>query len=233
MMQRAFGISGVALALLGGMGAPLSARADPDEAWLGRAELPDGVRPLLALVLDRSHATARAIPVDEEYDAMRDYASELSGATACDPAKAYFRRGPGPAPDCTLQAGLAMAPHSSDTGMQCESARTALAVAGFYVSSRAAQWRPAEDGGYWDAPINGSADAVECRADDPAVEIDWDRPPFADATIFYSGNFLNYLNSARAQTYRSIAEIAAGRLSRALASTDGLDVALIRVDDDG
>ena len=232
-MSRELGIAGAALALLGSIGASHSVRADPDEAWLRRVELPNGVRPLLALVLDRSLATARTIAVDEDYDALRAYAPVLSGAIACDPARAYFRRGPGPAPDCALQAGLEMAPRSRDAGLQCESARTALGVSGFYVASRAAQWRAAEDGGYWDALEDGSADAVECRADDPAIQIDWDRPPFAHAYIFYSGNFLNYLRSAHAQTDRSIADVAAGRLSRALASTDGLDVALIRVDDDG
>ncbi len=232
-MRRAGRRVRAAIVLLAGLGAALSTRADPDEAWLHRAELPEGVRPLLALVLDRSLATARTIPVDEEYDALHDYAAVVSGAAACDPTKAYFRRGPGPAPDCAHQAGLEMAPRSRDAGLQCESARAALATSGFYVASHAAQWRPAEDGGYWDAPDVGSADAVECRADDPALEIEWGRPPFADAHVFYSGNFLNYLRSARAQTDRSIADFAAGRLSRALASTDGLEVALLQVDDDG
>ena len=112
------------------------------------------------------------------------------------------------------------------------------------------------DGGYWEAPSDASTAALECRADRgrhgatpgdwyanaatgaawigaAAGEIEWDRPPFADAYILYAGNFLNYLRSANALAERSLADLLASRLSRALASTDELDVALLQVDDDG
>ena len=124
-----------------------------------------------------------------------------------------------------------------------------LATAGFYVASRAAQWRPGPDGGYWDALHDDSTDAVECRADrgrhgsvagdwyagdgtgDPwtrasAQEIPWDRLPWADPYIFFSGNYLNYLHADVAVTDRSVAEVMSRRLAQALAATAELDVAL-------
>ena len=98
--------------------------------------------------------------------------------------------------------------------------------------------------------------AVECRADrglhgdtagewyagdgsgipwthDGALEIPWDRSPWADPYIFFSGNYLNYLRSTLATADRPIAEVMVRRLAQALAATAELDVALLRVDDDG
>src|SRR5688500_10214622 len=125
-------------------------RADLDEAWLHRAPLPMSVRPLLALILDHSAAAGVRLPVGEDYDPLRDYASGPD-SPSCDPGKVYFRRGAGPAPDCARQRGLDLAPRDPVSGLHCESARASLAGAGFYVASRAAQWRAGTDGGYWDA----------------------------------------------------------------------------------
>ena len=244
------------MALLAGSLAAVHGRADMDEAWLHRAPLPASVRPLLALVVDRSEAAGVSVPAGEDYDPLRDYSAVRADATACDSRKIYFRRGPGPAPDCSQQQGVDFVPNSLESGLHCEAARASLATAGFYVASRAAQWRPGPDGGYWDALHDDSTDAVECRADrgrhgsvagdwyagdgtgDPwtrasAQEIPWDRSPWADPYILFSGNYLNYLHADVAVTDRSVAEVMSRRLAQALAATAELDVALLRVDDDG
>ena len=57
-----------AMALLAAALAAGHGRADMDEAWLHRAPLPASVRPLLALVLDRSEATSVSVPVGEDFD---------------------------------------------------------------------------------------------------------------------------------------------------------------------
>ena len=230
-------------------------RADIDEAWLHRAPLPMSVRPLLALILDQSAAAGVGLSVGEDYDALRDYASGPD-SPACDPGKVYFRRGAGPAPDCTLQRGLDLVPRDSVSGLHCESARAALAGAGFHVASRAAQWWAGEDGGYWDALGDDSTGPVECRADrgrhgsaagdwyagdgsgtpwtrDGAEEIPWDRAPFADPYILYTGNYLNYLRASLPASERPLAEVMSRRLAQALAATSEIEVALVRVDDDG
>ena len=230
-------------------------RADIDEAWLHRAPLPVSVRPLLALILDQSAAAGVRLPVGEDYDPLRDYASGPD-SPSCDPGKVYFRRGAGPAPDCARQRGLDLVPRDSVSGLHCESARASLAGAGFYVASRAAQWRAGPDGGYWDALGDESTGPVECRADrgrhgsaagdwyagdgsgvpwirDGAEEIPWDRSPFADPYILYTGNYLNYLRASLPASERPLAEVMSRRLAQALAATSEIDVALVRVDDDG
>ena len=244
------------MTLLASMVLPPISRADMDEAWLHRADLPEGISPLLGIILDRSTATARSMSVDEPYDPLRDYGTGLPAGQRCDPAKAFWRRGAGHAPDCGQQAGLDIAPRSPATGLQCDSARAALAAQGYFVASRAAQWHTAASGGNWSAPRPESAASVECRADrgrhgaapgnwfagdgtgtpwtDTATrEIAWDRSPLADPYIFYAGNFLNYLRGTRATVERTIAELMSSQLSQALAATLDLEVALILVDDDG
>lgn len=234
----------------------LPGRADMDEAWLQRATVPPDLHPLLAVILDRSAETARIVAADEDYDAARDYGAVLPAALRCDPSKAYVRRGPGPAPDCAAAAGVDLVPRNPASGQHCEAARTPLAATGFFVASRAAQWRASADGGFWTAPSPASAGALECRADrgrhgatagawyasggtgtqwTPVAtqEIAWDRPPVSDAVILYAGNYLNYLRGTRAPAGRAVAEVQSRRLAAALAATADLDVALVRVDDDG
>ena len=231
-------------------------RADMDEAWLHRAPLPEGINPLLGIILDRSTATSGSMSFDEPYDPIRDYGVGLPTDLRCDPAKAYWRRGAGHAPNCSQQAGLDITPRNHASGLQCDSARTALTAQGYFVASRAAQWHAGAGGGNWAAPRPESAAAVECRADrgrhgaapgnwfasdgtgtpwtDAATrEIAWDRSPLADPYIFYAGNFLNYVRGARATVERTIAEFMSSQLSQALTATRDLDVALILVDDDG
>ena len=65
---------------------------------------------------DHPGSLDRDIPsmsVDEPYDPLRDYGAGLPADLRCDPAKAYWRRGPGHAPDCSQQAGLDIAPRRS------------------------------------------------------------------------------------------------------------------------
>ena len=254
MQSRVPYVLSIAL-VVGMMLAPIS-RADLDEAWLHRAQLPEGVSPLLGIILDRSTATSRPMSINEPYDPLRDYGAGLPADLRCDPAKAYWRRGPGHAPDCSQQAGLDIAPQSPASGLQCEMARNALMAQGYFIASRAAQWNTAAGSGNWTALRPESEAAVECRADrglhgatpgswfasdgtetpwaDAATrEIAWDRSPLADPYIFYTGNILNYLRGARATVERSMAETMSSQLSQALAATRDLEVALILVDDDG
>ena len=181
----------------------------------------------------RSSSTARLrlsrlIPAQEDYDPTRDYGAALPADQRCDPAKAYFRRGPGPAPDCARQGGIEILPRSAATGLQCEAARAPLASSGFFIASRAAQWRANPDGGYWDAPSDASSAALECRADrgrHGAIAgrlvrerrhwhgVDWRRSAARSSgtgrlsptpTSCTPGNFLNYLRSAHALAERVV-----------------------------
>lgn len=237
-----------------GLAVVAAAQADSDEAWLVRASLPASVQPLLTLVVDYSAAAADPIAVAAPYDPSTDYGSGVPADIRCDPARIYWRRGAGPAPDCASQAGLEPAPADPARGLHCEAARPALSRQGFYVTSRAAQWRPTAGSGYWSAPRADDPYAIECRADRGrhgsaagpwyasdgprgpwsgliADEISWDRSPHADPYIFYGGNYLNYLRAPPSAAGRSVAEVITQSLAAALDATDELEVALIRVGD--
>ena len=116
----------------------LNCHADADEAWLLRATLPEGVQPLLAVIVDTSAATAGTIAVAEPYDAERDYGVSLPAAMRCNAPRVYWRRAAGPAPDCLAQAGLEFIPSRPMNGLQCDAARATLGLYGFFVASRAA-----------------------------------------------------------------------------------------------
>ena len=228
--------------------------ADPDEAWLGRAPLPTDVRPLLVLVLDGSSAMGQRITVGAAYDPLTVYAGAVGGQIRCEPARVYWRRGPGPAPDCRTMAGLELAPAAAGTGLHCARARDSLARIGIFIAARAAQWRPATGGGYWDALRADRDFAVECRSDrgshgseagswyaadgakgpwsgTPGAEIDWSAPPLGDSYIFYTGNYLNYLATDRQPVETTAVDLVTARLVDVIGATDELDVALVRLSD--
>jgi type IV pilus assembly protein PilY1 len=242
------------LPILIGLAVASAVQADADEAWLARADLPAGVQPLLALVVDHSAATAETLAVAAPYEPSVDYGPGAPADLRCDPARIYWRRGAGPAPDCASQPGLEPAPSDSTRGLHCEAARAALSRHGIYIASRAAQWRPAAGAGYWSALLPDSPRAVECRADRGrhgnasgawyaadgprgpwsslgSEEIAWDRSPHADPYIFYGGNYLNFLRAPPAAAGRPVAEVITQSLAVVLEATDELDVALIRVAD--
>ena len=227
-----------------------TARADPDEAWIVRASTPEGLRPLLVLIVDRSAAMATTTPARAPYDASVDYGAMLAGEARCDRRLVYWRRGPGPAPGCASQRGLELDPSSAVRGLHCAGARNTLPRHGFFVAARAAQWSPAAAGGYWSSLKSDHDAAVECRSDrarhgatpgewfatdgaagpwstTAANEIAWDRAPLADPYIFYTGNFLNYLRALLPVAPRPLADIASESLATAAEAVDELQVALV------
>jgi len=200
--------------------AGLEARTQSDEPWVARAPLPAGTRPLLALIVDTSAAMAEVITTRAPYDPGHDYATEI--AAPCDPGRVYWRRGPGPAPDCHGRASLPLDSANAQRGFRCQAGRNALARTGTYVASRAAQWDQGASGGYWRELLPGDDGAVECRADrgvhgastgpwyaaqsaagpwslDSESEPRWDAPPLSDSYVFLTANYLNYLASPTAQ----------------------------------
>ncbi len=234
-----FGLAGVAM-------------ADPDEAWLGRAPLPPAVRPLLIIAIDTSASMSESISIVDPYDPLADYGASTGTAQRCDSRRVYWRRGPGPAPDCRTMAGLLPGDASGAEGMQCDSARAALARHGYFVASRAAQWQPS--GRYWGALDRGSTAAVECRSDrahhgreagpwfaadgpvgpwspNPDSETDWESTPLGDPYIFYSGNFLNYLAGVQPTADSTRAATVAAAIIAAIDATDELEIALVRYSD--
>lgn len=240
------------LVLLGCAG--LDARAQSDEPWLARAPLPAGMLPLLALIVDTSAAMAEVIATRAPYDPGHDYAE--GAADPCDPGRIYWRRGPGPAPDCGSAASLPLDSANAQMGFRCQAGRRALARTGTYVTSRAAQWSPHASGGYWHELRPDDDHAVECRADrgvhgssdgpwyaaqgaagpwsrDRDDEPRWDAPPLSDSYVFLTGNYLNYLAQPTAAVTVSRYAWMASLVASAAASVDELELAVLRLSHDG
>ncbi len=236
------------LFLLAACAAASPARASMDEAWLSRAATT--ARPLLVLLDNASDHGPRELAVAPAYDPSIDYAARLAAGPACDAGRVYWRRGPGPAPDCASGPSVPLdAP--PPRGFRCETARAALESQGVFVASRAAQWQDAPGGGGW-RELRAGADApVECRADggrhgasrgawfaaqgsagpwsaDPRDEIDWDAPPLSDAYVFFAGNYLNYLAGASRSERLQAPQALERALVAAAGAGEGLDLALLR-----
>ena len=96
-------------------------------------------------------------------------------------------------------------PGNARDDFACDAARMPLAAYGYFVASPAI--------------------AAECLGAQST--------PLVDAHVFYTGNFLNYLQSVQPLTARPWFETVAGQLADALAATAGLEVALVVTDDDG
>jgi len=197
--------------------------ADVDEAWLLRSALPAEVRPLLVLLVDNSPASHMLVQALPPYEPGRDYGRDLAPESRCDRSRIYWRRGAGSAPDCRQQAGVPVEARA-DQGFGCRAARAALAETGYFVASRAAQWRDG-DPGRWDALRADGVGSVECRAE---RELDWDRAPLASPYIFYAGNYLNYLRAGLSPQPEPFASLVRRKLVDALRANDGLEAAIWR-----
>lgn len=242
-------IASILLAGLLGTSCP-AALADPDEAWVRRAEPAPGTRPLVAVLVDTSAAMGRTLEVPASYDPARVYPGE------CRVDRVYWMRGSGPVPHCASGQSIALAAADARTGWRCDAGADALARHGFHIASRAAQWEARPGGGYWREPRAGSEGAVECRADrgrhgsvagtwyavegSPAPwgagaeqEIRWDAPPLSDPYVFFAGNYLNYRAQATPTHFTTLLEWTLRQLSVAASTVEELDLALVRPSHDG
>jgi len=207
----------LALAALSAAWVP-SATASSDEAWLARAPLPPHIQPLLVVLADGDAAPDDTLSVPAAYDPATDYGAALPAAARCDAARVYWRRGPGPLPDCASANAVPLAV-SATAGFACVAGVAALLEHGVFVASRAAQWQAGPGGGGWLALRADARGPVECRADrgrhgatdgawfaaqgnagpwsaHAAEEIDWNAAPLGDSYLFFTGNYLNYLATA-------------------------------------
>jgi type IV pilus assembly protein PilY1 len=222
-----------------------------------RALAPPELRPALALVVDTSQASLAVATLPPPYDPSFDYATLLDARERCDTSRVYWRRGPGPAPDCLTAGHVPLIAIDAATGLHCERARAPLASDGVFVAARLAQWLGTAQGGLWRAPGPDRDAALECREDrglhgatagrlyasdgrnawstDARSEIDWDQPPLGDVYLLYTGHYLDYLR-ARGRLPKVAMTRADARdagLAAALRATPSLEVALLRLSHDG
>ena len=237
------------------IGAPSQALAQATPPASFRAALPAGVEAGLAILLDTSASARAALEAPAPYDPGIDYGASLDAASRCDAERVYWRRGPGPAPDCATAASVPLDGADESRGLRCERARAPLARGGVFIAARLAQWDAGPAGGVWQAPAPGREGALECREDqgrhgtadgdwhatdgaapwsrDARREIDWDTPPLGDVYGLDAGNYLNYLSAAPASSEADFASVMGSRLASALPSAAALEVTLLRLSNDG
>jgi type IV pilus assembly protein PilY1 len=229
-----------------------AASASSDEAWLARAALPSDIQPLLVMLVDPLAALSETLRVPAAYDPAFDYGASLPAATRCDAARAYWRRGPGPAPDCASTASVPLAA-GIDAGFSCAAGHGALREHGLFVAARAAQWQTGPGGGGWLALRAGTSGPVECRADRGRhgategnwfaaqggagpwsaradEELDWDAAPLGDSYLFFSGNYLNYLATTPRSRELTVAEWLTESAAIAASAMEGLELDRPRTD---
>jgi type IV pilus assembly protein PilY1 len=125
------------------------ALADDTEIFVGSQ---GDVRPNIMFILDTSGSMDGLVTTQEAYDPATTYSGN------CDPNRVYWRRDTGDPLDCNDDQWFDVAQ------LRCDAAVQALAQAGSFVATRAAQWDPEDD--RWENIRSSLKDEpVECRTD--------------------------------------------------------------------
>jgi type IV pilus assembly protein PilY1 len=196
--------------------------------------------------------TSGSMDEDVETQVPYDPAVTFDGNSNCN-GRIFYAQGSNSSdpPSCNDSNSVPAANFKCDVGLQT------MAVAGFYVAAQAAQYRANNAGTKRWRNVNGSnaADAwVECRADagihgdgidddelwasntdrpwaDTAgEEMGWDTLGAGGGYVFYTGNYINWLNSGGTitQTRMEIMQQVAKQTIDQLAVSDSVNLGLMR-----
>jgi type IV pilus assembly protein PilY1 len=224
------------------------AGADEAEIFVGTGNAVTSQRPNILLIMDSSGS----MDEDVETQVPFDPAVEFDGDADCDD-RIFYAQGSNSSepPDCTGGNSVPAANFKCDVG-----ART-MAVSGFYVAAQGAQYRANNAGTKRWRSVNGSnaSDAwVECRADagvhgdgvdtthlwasnterpwadTAAEEMGWDTLGAGGGYVFYTGNYINWLNSGGTITQKriEIMQIVAQQTIDQLAVSDSVNLGLMQ-----
>lgn len=224
------------------------ARADEAEIFVGTGNAVTSQRPNILLIMD----TSGSMDEDVETQMPFDPAVEFDGNSDCDD-RIFYAQGSNSSepPDCNDTNSVPAASFKCDAGAQ------AMTVSGYYVAQDGAQYRADDAGTKRWRNINGSnaADAwVECRADagdhgdgvdntrlwasntdlpwaDTAgEEMGWDTNGAGGSYVFYTGNYINWLNSSPTITQKriEIMQTVAKQTIDQLAVSDSVNLGLMQ-----
>jgi type IV pilus assembly protein PilY1 len=224
------------------------ASADESEIFVGTGNAVSSQRPNILFIMD----TSGSMDEDVETQVPFDPAVDFPGNANCDD-RIFYAQGSNSSdpPACTNANSVPAANFKCDAGVQT------MAVSGFYVAQHGAQWRANNAGVKRWRNINGSnvADAwVECRidagahgdgvdgnklwasntdgpwSDDSAAEMGWNTNGAGGGYVFYTGNYINWLNSGGTITQKriEIMQIVAKQTIDQLAVSDSVNLALMR-----
>ncbi len=220
-----------------------AAGADEAEIFVGTGNAVTGERPNILFIMDTSGSMTGNVTTQVPFNPATDFPG------SCADDRVYFRRDGSTSnpPDCTNANSVPLA------AFKCDAAITSMALSGYYIADRAAQWRSNR----WQA-INGNTGAsvwVECRADagvhgngvntsnlwardgsggpwtsNSAAAITWTLNNSNRSYVFYSGNYINWLRngSTITQTRLQIIQQVASSTITQLAAQGAVNVGLMR-----
>jgi len=232
--------SAAALAALG-----CAASADEAEIFVGTDNAVSNERPNILFVIDTSGSMSTNVVTQVPFNPAVTYPG------TCDPTRVYFQTGSNSSnpPSCTNNTSVPL------VAFKCNTALTNMALSGYYVADRAAQWRGS--GPRW-RNINGNTGAavwVECRADagvhgngvnvtnlwaadagngpwsaNSSQAIGWSANGANNGYVFYSANYVNWLRNASTitQTRLEIVQQVASQTITQLAIDDAVNVGLMQ-----
>jgi type IV pilus assembly protein PilY1 len=224
------------------------ASADESEIFVGTGNAVSSQRPNILLIMDTSGSMDEDVVTQVPYDPAAVFDGDddrddrifySQGSNSSDP------------PDCNNANSVPAALFKCDAGLQT------MAVAGYYIAAQAAQYRANNAGTKRWRNVNGSntADAwVECRADagdhgdgvnntrvwasntdrpwadTAAEEMGWDTNGAGGSYVFYTGNYINWLNGGGTVVQKriEIMQIVAKQLIDQLAVSDAVNLGLMR-----
>ena len=235
-------MASAALCVLAGI-----AGADESEIFVGTGNAVTAERPNILFIMDTSGSMDEDV-VTKVYDPAID----VPGDSNCDD-RIFFSQGSTSTspPDCTDPNSVPLANFKCNAGLQT------MAISGFFVAAQTAQYRANNAGEKRWRNVNGSnaADAwVECRADagvhgdgvdttrlwpsdtdrpwadTAAEEIGWDQNNAGGSRVFYTGNYINWLNSDDTiiQKRIEIMQSVAKQTIDQLAVSDSVNLGLMR-----
>ncbi len=241
ILRKAACIASAALCALAGV-----VSADETEIFVGTGNAVSNQRPNILFIMDTSGSMTSNVTTQVPYDPNFSY----SGNNNCD-GRIFYAQGSNTSnpPACNDGNSVPAA------NFRCDAALQQMAVAGYYVADRAAQWRG--NPRRWRG-INGSNanDAwVECRADagvhgngvnlsnlwaadgnngpwtsNSGQAIGWNANGADNGYVFYTGNYIKWLNSGGTitQTRIQIMQDVASRTIDQLAVADNVNLGLMR-----
>src|SRR5688572_22674719 len=236
-------MASAALCVLAGV-----AGADESEIFVGTGNAVSSQRPNILFIMDTSGSMDEDVVTQVPFDP----AVVFPGNSNCN-GRIFYAQGSSSStpPSCNDSNSVPAANFKCDAGAQT------MAVSGFYVAAQGAQYRADSAGVKRWRNINGSnaADAwVECRADSgvhgggvdmtrlwasnsdrpwadtAGEEMGWNTNGAGGGYVFYTGNYINWLNSGGTiiQKRIEIMQIVAKQTIDQLAVSDSVNLGLMR-----
>jgi type IV pilus assembly protein PilY1 len=225
-----------------------AAAADESEIFTGAGNSVSAQLPNILFIIDSSGSMNTDVVTQVPFDPAR----AIPYPGTCSTSRIYFVQGTNSStpPSCSSTTSFPVA------AFKCNAGTLGIAAQGYYVADRAAQWRTASGSTRWrNITITNSNTAyVECRADaglhgdgvnltrlwatdsgtgwtaTAAQQITWSLNNANRSYVFYSGNYINWLNNASTivQTRLEIVQEAAKQTIDQLAAADNTNIGLMR-----